>query len=154
MSTYTSNGTNAGVSTPTSHRRRRLAAIAAGLAVAAVLAASAATLGGLSSDRVGSDSTIVLDSANGLNISWSDPVFDAGTGSYTVNALTLTSTDPDVTLPPTADGAKVQVALFDADDVVVAESSSASGGGTSYAVTFPSNVDIARIARAVVYVSE
>jgi hypothetical protein len=140
--------------TRTSHRRRRLAAVAAGLAVAAVLAASAATLGGLSADRVGGDSTIVLDSANGLNISWSDLVFDADTGAYTVNGLTLTSADPEVSLPSTDDGAKVKVALFDGNGNVVVESSSATGGGASYSVTFPTNVDIAQIARAVAYVSE
>jgi hypothetical protein len=141
---------------PTSdiHRthRRRFAAAAAGVAVAAIVAASAATLGGLSADRLGADDTIVLDAADGLHLSWGTPSYDTTVGGYTVSAVTLT-TSGAIPLPATADGASVKVVLLDGTGAVLAESLSVSGGVASYAVTFPAGVDASAVAAASVVVA-
>ena len=142
-------------SQPTSTpKRRRLVAVAAGVAVAAIVSASAATLGGLSADKIGADSTVVLDSADGLRIEWDAPEYSQTVGGYVIDGLTLQSENLAFTLPATADGATVRVALFDDSGALVAESTAASGGGTSYDVTFSADVDVHRVERAVAYVSE
>jgi hypothetical protein len=69
---------------PTAHPRgRRRKALAA-----ALIAASAATLGGLSADRVGSDDTVVVSPlVDGAEISWGDATLVDG--DYAVSELTF-----------------------------------------------------------------
>lgn len=134
-------------------RRRRLTALAAGVAVTAAVAASAAGLGGLSADRIGAENTVVLDAADGLHLSWGAPTYDDGVGGYTVTSVTLT-TSGSIPLPDVAAGATVKVALLDENDDPVSESSSVTGGGSAYTVTFPTPVDVEAVVAAAVVVSE
>lgn len=69
-------------------RRRKALAVAGGLAAAAMIAASAATLGGLSAERVGSDDTVVVSPLlDGAEISWGEATLVDG--DYAVSELTF-----------------------------------------------------------------
>lgn len=134
--------------------RRKLLAAAAGVAVAAAVAASAASLGGLSVDRIGAEDAVVLDPTAGLTLEWGPAGYDPGTGRYVVSELTLVSRSADVALPAVADGATVKVALLDQAGTVLAESDAVDGGGDEYQVSFASAIDIEAVATASVVVAE
>lgn len=69
-------------------RRRKLVAAGGGLAAAAIVTASAASLGGLSVDRIGAEDAIVASPiADGASITWGEP--ELVDGEYVISQLTF-----------------------------------------------------------------
>ncbi len=74
--------------------KKRVVAIAAGLAIAGAVGASAATLGGLGGVDLGADTGDVgACDADGIDVDWT-PVFNAASGQY-VARFTLSDIDTD-----------------------------------------------------------
>lgn len=93
-------------------RKKNVVAVLAGVAVAAAIASSAATLGGLRTDSVGANSNSVASPINdGVAVSWTTSYGGFGSG-YLVDGVTLT-TIGDEEFPA---GAEVKVTLVDEND--------------------------------------
>ncbi|GAB2623368.1 hypothetical protein [Pseudactinotalea suaedae] len=89
-------------------RKKNVVAVLAGVAVATAVAASAASLGGLTTQWLGANSNVVQSPVTGgLDVDW-DTAYDAALGYYVVSGFTLDTTDAKETLP---EGADVQLTL-------------------------------------------
>ncbi len=79
--------------------KRKVAAVAAGLAIASAVGASAASLGGVDSNELGADTTDVgACDSDGIDVDWR-PVFNAALGEY-VAYFTLSDIDTDCLATP------------------------------------------------------
>ena len=79
--------------------KRKLAAVAAGLAIAGAVGASATSLGGVDSNELGADTTDVSAcDSDGIDVDW-EPVFNPGLGEY-VAYFTLSDIDTDCLATP------------------------------------------------------
>ncbi|NNE12467.1 MAG: hypothetical protein HKN41_09515 [Ilumatobacter sp.] len=78
------------------HRTRRAAlAVLAGLAVAGVIGASAASLGGISSDTLGADADVVGScDTDGVTVGY-DASYDATSGIVELNTATISGVNDD-----------------------------------------------------------
>ena len=95
------------------NRKKKMIAILGGVAVAAAVGASAASLGGITTDWLGANSNVVQSPVTGgLQVDW-DTAYDADLGYYVVSAFTLDTIDDTETLP---EGAEVKLALDLGDD--------------------------------------
>lgn len=93
-------------------RKKNVVAVLAGVAVATAAAASAASLGGLTTQWLGANSNVVQSPVTGgVGVDW-DTAYDADLGYYVVSGFTLDTTDADETLP---EGAEVQLTMQLAD---------------------------------------
>jgi len=89
-------------------RKKNVVAVLAGVAVATAVAASAASLGGLTTQWLGANSNVVQSPVTGgLDVDWGT-AYDATLGYYVVSGFTLEPTDAKETLP---EGANVQLTL-------------------------------------------
>ena len=70
--------------------RRKLTAVVLAVLVFSLIAASAASLGGITSSNIGADTTVVASCDNdGINATWGTVTYDTGTGRYVVTGLVL-----------------------------------------------------------------
>lgn len=78
--------------------RNKSIAVLAGVAVFAIVSASAATLGGLETNDLGANSNSVkAQASSGVVVSWQtayDATLNGGTGGYKVSGVTLTPAAP------------------------------------------------------------
>ncbi|HCX85512.1 MAG TPA: hypothetical protein DHV14_10360 [Micrococcales bacterium] len=89
-------------------RKKNTVAILAGVAVAAAVTASAASLGGLTTQWIGANSNVVASPVTGgVDVTW-DTAYDATLGAYVVSGFELTTADATETLPV---GAEVKLTL-------------------------------------------
>ncbi|WP_420115168.1 hypothetical protein [Pseudactinotalea sp.] len=92
--------------------KKNVVAVLAGVTVATAVAASAASLGGLTTQWLGANSNVVSSPVTGgVNVTW-DTAYDASLGYYVVTDFTLDTIDDAETLPT---GADVQLTLQLAD---------------------------------------
>ncbi|MGC0251007.1 hypothetical protein [Pseudactinotalea sp. Z1748] len=105
-------------------RKKNALALLAGVAVAAAVAASAATLGGVNAQELGADSSeVVAPITEGVSVTW-ETSYDAGQGYYVVDGFTLTPTGAE-TIPADAE---VQVTVSGANGEELAEYTGTGGG--------------------------
>lgn len=89
-------------------RKKNIVAVLAGVAVAAAVTASAATLGGLTTQHLGANSNDVAGQIdNGLTVTW-DTSYDASKKYYVVDDFTVQTTDATEELP---EGAEIKLTL-------------------------------------------
>lgn len=89
-------------------RKKNVIAVLAGVAVAAAITASAATLGGIATDWLGANSNDVESPIdNGLQVSW-DTSYDQQAKYYVVDDFTIETIDESESIP---EGAEVKLAL-------------------------------------------
>lgn len=103
--------------------RNKSVAVLAGLAVFAVVSASAATLGGLSTNDLGANSNDVkAQSSAGVAISWTtayDAALNGGDGAYKISGVTLTPAAPA--------GSDVKLTLKDSTGASLGEITTVAG---------------------------
>lgn len=88
--------------------KKNILAVFAGVAVAAAVTASAASLGGLSTQWLGANSNVVEPQIqNGLDVTW-DTAYDAASGYYVVDGFTVATSNDDESLP---EGAELKLTL-------------------------------------------
>lgn len=105
-------------------RKKNALALLAGVAVAAVVTASAATLGGVNAQELGADSNdVVAPITEGVSVTW-DTSYHPGKGHYVVDGFTLTPTG-DETIPADAE---VQVTVSGTNGEKLAEYTGTGGG--------------------------
>lgn len=84
-------------------KKKNVVAVLAGVAVATAVAASAASLGGLTTQWLGANSNVVASPVTGgVDVTW-ETSYDAGLGYYVVSGFTLETAAADETLPAGAD---------------------------------------------------
>jgi hypothetical protein len=84
-------------------RKKNVVALLAGVAVATAVAASAASLGGITTQWLGANSNAVQSPVTGgVDVTW-DTSYDAKLGYYVVSGFTLDTADEAETLPAGAD---------------------------------------------------
>jgi hypothetical protein len=89
-------------------RKKNVVALLAGVAVAAGVTASAASLGGITTQWLGANSNVVQSPVTGgVDVTW-DTAYDAKLGYYVVSGFTLDTVAEDETLPT---GAEVKLTL-------------------------------------------
>lgn len=94
-------------------RKKNVVAVLAGVAVAAAIASSAATLGGLQTDNLGANSNVVESPIEGgVAVSWTTGFNSAidGVGGYAVDSVHLATVDSDEEFPA---GSRIEVTLID-----------------------------------------
>ncbi|WP_156253590.1 hypothetical protein [Pseudactinotalea terrae] len=115
-------------------RKKNVVAVLAGVAVATAVAASAASLGGLTTQWLGANSNVVQSPiTGGLDVTW-DTAYDADLGYYIVSGFTIDTTDETETLPQ---GADVQLTLQLAEGTAEVEGTVATGGTVDFTTTLP-----------------
>lgn len=116
-------------------RKKNIVAVLAGVAVAAAVTASAASLGGISTEWLGANSNVVASPiTGGLSITW-DTAYSSTAGHYIVTDFELDTIDDSETLP---EGADIQLALqLTGAKVAEFEGTIGSGGSVDFDGTFP-----------------
>lgn len=114
--------------------KKNVVAVLAGVTVATAVAASAASLGGLTTQWLGANSNVVSSPVTGgVNVTW-DTDYDADLGYYVVTDFTLDTIDETETLPT---GAEVQLTLQLADSATEEFEGTVTGDGTVDLGTVP-----------------
>lgn len=115
--------------------KKNIVAILAGVAVAAGVTASAASLGGVSTEWLGANSNQVASPiTGGLNVTW-DTVYNAGTKFYVLDDFTVETIDSDETLPV---GAEIDLTLqLTGNDSEAFSGSIGTGGAVQFTGTTP-----------------
>lgn len=131
------------------HGRRswvlRFLAVLAGLVVTASVA-MAASLGGLSSQQLGANTTVVAScDTNGVSLSYTT-AYNATAGRYDVTSATVSG------IAAACAGQTLSLTLADAGFVALG-SGSATVSGTSQTVTFSPGIDAEAVARAAVVIT-
>lgn len=128
-------------------QKKGVIAILAGLAVAAAVSASAATLGGAETSDIGANSnTVKAQLATGVRVSWTT-AYNQTAGTYVVNGVSLTkATDGTALVLPT--GAEVKITLKKADGSALGEyvGTVATGGAPTWSTTPSTAVKAADVA--------
>lgn len=126
------------------NKKRKIVAIVAGVVVAGTAAASAASLGGLNSDRLGANDTIVLPGdSNGVKLSYVT-AYDTVTGKYQVTDVTLSDVDVPV-------GEKVDITLTNSTNQVVGRTSGTVSGTTqTFTLAAPAPAEVVTHAAVVI----
>lgn len=107
--------------------KRKVTAILAAIATFGIIAASAATLGGLQTDAIGANSNIVeAPVTEGVAITW-QTAYSADETTYVVTGIDLTALGSDESIPTSA---KISVTVTDAEGAALGEFTSPDGGST------------------------
>ena len=110
-------------------RRRKAVALVVGAAVSCLVAASAASLGGVSPDTIGTDAvTVASCDTDGVDVSYTTG-YDASVGRYQTTAVTVSSIDA------ACNGNAISVTVSDAADAALG-TATGTVGGTSQVLTF------------------
>src|SRR5690606_27091824 len=100
-------------------------AVVAATAVFAIVSASAATLGGVTSEAFGADrGAVVAPLEGGVTLSW-DTAYNAEVRSYVLEGIGIAAAD---SADEIADDAEVKVTLLGSDETPIIEYSSVNGG--------------------------
>lgn len=106
---------------------RKTLALVGGVAVFAIVSASAATLGGLQTDHIGANSNAVAAPVeNGVSVSW-DTAYDVSSRAYVVTGVSIAASDDDESIP---DAAEVRLTLTGTSGASLGEYVSTDGGAT------------------------
>jgi len=109
-------------------RRRKALALVVGAAVACTVAASAASLGGVSSDTIGTDAvTVASCDTDGVSVAYTT-AYDATVGRYQSTAVTVSSIDA------ACNGNAISVTLSDAANASL-DTATGTVAGTSQVLT-------------------
>ncbi len=119
-------------------RRRRGAVVLLGIGAFGLAAASAASLGGLTSSSLGADNGAVTScDTNGVAIAYGAPTYQtagANAGQYTVSTVSVTGIDT------TCNGKTVAVTLSDAGNVSLGSGTAVvAAGAASITLATPAN---------------
>lgn len=117
--------------------KRTIIALLSGLAVFGGALAMAATLGGLTSGKVGADNTTVAScDSDGVTTSYSAAAWDSTDKRYEVGSVTVSG------VSDTCDGSTMKVSLTDSSDAQLSEGtlSIPSSVATSFTVSLTSAV--------------
>ncbi|MGB2756395.1 MAG: hypothetical protein WBD02_01885 [Acidimicrobiia bacterium] len=130
------------------HRRKRIVgAIGAGVLALGVVGASAASLGGITSDSLGADvTTIASCDTDGVQLKPFTNAYDATAGRYQTSGVTVAGIAAGCATK------SMSVTLKDAAGVSLG-SATATVGGTSQAVTFSPTVNANAVVGAAVVIS-
>jgi len=127
-------------------QKKGVIAVLAGLAVAAAVSASAASLGGAETSDIGANSnTVKAQLATGVRVTWTT-AYNQTAGAYVVNGVNLTkATDGSALVLPT--GAEVKLTLKKTDGTALGEYVGAVGaaGALTWSTT-PAAVKAADVA--------
>ncbi len=116
-------------------RKNKIVAVLAGVAVAAGVTASAASLGGLTTQWLGANSNVVQSPVTGgVSVTW-DTDYDSKLGYYIVSGFTLDTVSDTETLPA---GAEVQLTVQLDEGTQEFEGVVDSKGGVDLDSTLPS----------------
>jgi hypothetical protein len=112
-------------------RKRTLLAVLGGIVAFAIVVASAASLGGLTSDNLGADDSLVAScDTNGVTSSYTTVYNATGTGGFKVDDVTIDG------INDACDGQEMTITLTDNANAVIGEVAS----------TIPTNVAITNVA--------
>ena len=131
---------------PRERRRRRGAVLLLGIGAFGLAAASAASLGGLTSSSLGADNGAVTScDTDGVSIAYGAPAYDAASGVYKVSTVTVSG------IAVGCAGKTVAVTLSDAANASLG-SGTAVIAGTSASITLsaPANAKLVVGAAAVI----
>jgi hypothetical protein len=106
--------------------RKKVMAVVFAVLAFSLIAASAATLGGISTDDVGADAALVAScDIDGVSVSFGTPTYNGTTGDYEVDTVTVTGIDDDCL------GDDISVALTDGSLAALGEGSGNVAVGTA-----------------------
>ena len=133
-------------SAPRKPMRRRMLAVAAGLATFSVIGAFAATLGGLSSDQLGADATLVAScDTDGVGLDYTT-VYDATDDRYEVSSVTVTG------IAAACAGQSLSVTISDGT-TVLGQGTVTPVAGTTATVAVSPNADAEAVTNAAVVIT-
>jgi len=134
------------VQNPPRERRRRGAVVLLGIAAFGLAAASAASLGGLTTSSLGADNDVVTScETDGVTIDYGTPAYDATSGLYKVSTVTVGGIDAGCS------GKTVAVTLSDAANASLGSGSTAIAGTTAtITLSAPTNAKLVVGAAAVI----
>lgn len=129
--------------------RKKVMAIVLAVLAFSLIAASAASLGGITvSPDIGADAAFVGScDSDGVTATFADPVISGVTGRYVVPLVTISDIDPACA------GQELQVEVTDAALNTLGSGSVLAIGGVSEVVTFASPVDAEALARIAISIS-
>lgn len=126
--------------------RNKLAAAGLGLAAFGAVVASAASLGGLTSQSIGGDTAVVAScDSDGVSIAY-DSTYSATLGAYEVSSVTVSGIDAACT------GETIKVTVHDGSNVALGAGSIAVAG-TSQAVSISAGADTSAVTGTAVVIS-
>jgi len=129
-------------------RRRRGAVVLLGIGAFGLAAASAASLGGLTTGSLGADNAAVTScDTNGVTIAYATPAYDAASGVYKVNSATVSA------IAAPCVGKTVYVTLADASNVSLGGGSAVLASGTSITVPMSTSASAKAVVSAAVAIS-
>lgn len=129
-------------------RRRRGAVILLGIGAFGLAAASAASLGGLTTGSLGADNAAVQScDSNGVTLAYGTPAYDAASGVYKVSAATVGGIDAACI------GKTVYVTLADSTGASLGGGSGTLASGTSITVTLSTSASAKDVVNAAVAIS-
>ena len=132
---------------PRERRRRRGVVLLFGIAAFGLAAASAASLGGLTSGSLGADNGAVSScDTNGVSIAYGTPTYDATAGVYKVSSVSVSGIDAACA------GKTVAVTLSDAGNASLG-SGSVVIAGTTANITLSSPADAKLVVGAAAVIS-
>lgn len=128
-------------------RRRRGAVILLGIGAFGLAAASAASLGGLTTGSLGADNGAVAScDTDGVTIAYGTPTYDAAAGLYKVGSVTVSG------IAAACNGKTVYVTLSDSTNASLG-GGSAAVAGTSATVTLGTTANAKLVTGAAVAIS-
>jgi hypothetical protein len=127
--------------------RRKLTAVVLAVLVFSLIAASAASLGGINSADLGADATVVAAcDTNGVDVSYNTNYVPGTPGNYEVTSVDVTNI-----ASPACDGYDISVTLGSGSSAL--GSGSATVGAGSATVTISGNVDAEDVAEIGIVIS-
>ncbi len=132
--------------------RKKVMAIVIAVLAFSLIAASAASLGGITTDDVGADAALVAScDTDGVSVSFGTPTYNATTGDYEVDTVNVSGIDDDCV------GSAISVALTDGSLVALGEGSDTVVTGTTddntASVTIVPPADAEAVTRVVVTIT-
>lgn len=128
-------------------RKRMIGAVAAGVLAIGVVGASAASLGGITSDSLGADvGTIASCDTDGVQLKPFTNTYDAALGRYQTSGVTI------IGIAAGCNGKSLSITLKDTAGVSLG-SATATVAGTTQAVTFAPTVNANAVTGAAVVIS-
>jgi hypothetical protein len=129
-------------------RRRRGAVILLGIGAFGLAAASAASLGGLTTGSLGADNAAVQScDTDGVTLAYGTPAYDATSGVYTVNSATVSG------IAAGCVGKTVYLTLADSANASLGGGSQVLASGTSVTITLATPASAKAVENAAVAIS-
>lgn len=130
--------------------KRKAVAIVAATAVFAIVSASAATLGGVTSEAFGADrGAVVAPLEGGVTLSW-DTAYSAEARGYLLEGIGIAATDSSESIPADAE---VKVTILGPDEAPIIEYVSVNGGADWTTDTLAAAIAVEDVAHAAVVIN-